>query len=204
MSHTGRTRNIPEFVQPVEPVVVWENLFTDEECDSIVAFGELGEFMKARIGDAGVGEEDNSIRDTDITWLEPDGDTSWIFDRVANLVAKVNYDKFQLDLRRFDGFQFSVYNEDGHYNWHIDTQLLPREDGSYRKLSLSIMLTDPEEYEGGELLLSTWGTEESPEKFKLKKGTVVLFYSYIPHTVLPVTKGKRTALVTWAMGPKFV
>ena len=198
--HVGRTRNIPAFTQPMENVVVCENLFTEDECDSIIAFGELGEFMKARVGDADKVTEDKSIRDTDITWIEPDQDSGWIFDRLAELVAKVNYDKYQLDLTRFDGFQFSVYNEDGHYDWHVDTQNMPREDGTFRKLSISVMSSNPEEYEGGELVLAADGNPE----LKLKKGTAIFFYSFINHKVNPVTKGKRTALVTWAMGPKFV
>ena len=125
---------------------------------------------------------------------------SWIFDRLAELVAKVNYDKYQLDLTRFDGFQFSVYNKDGHYDWHSDLQNMPREDGVFRKLSVSVMLSNPEEYEGGELVLAV---DNNPE-LKLKKGTAIFFYSFINHKVNPVTKGKRTALVTWALGPKFV
>lgn len=209
--HTGATRNIPAFMQPTESVVVWEGIFTEEECDNINAIGELGEFMKGRVGeyrpasdenDEEDGMENASIRDTDITWIEPDQDTYWIFDRLAELIAKVNYDKFQLDLTRFDGFQYSVYNEAGHYNWHVDTQEMPREDGSFRKLSLSLMLSDPDEYEGGELALADGGTLASPKLLKLKKGTVVFFYSFIPHTVLPVKSGKRVSLVTWALGPK--
>ena len=209
--HTGATRNIPAFMQPTESVVVWEGIFTEEECDNINAIGELGEFMKGRVGEYRPkegGDEDGfaipEVRDSDITWIEPDQDTYWIFDRLAELIAKVNYDKFQLDLARFDGFQYSVYNEGGHYNWHVDTQEMPREDGSFRKLSLSLMLSDPEEYEGGELALAEGGTFNNPKLLKLKKGTVVFFYSFIPHTVVPVTSGKRVALVTWALGPKLV
>jgi|688.fasta_scaffold658343_2 PKHD-type hydroxylase len=203
--HTGRTRNIPTFIQPIESIVLWEGIFTDEECENIIAIGELGEFMKGRFGHAdNGGEVDTTFRDTDVVWLEPDQDSTWIFDRLAELTAKVNYDKYQLDLSRFDGFQFSVYNKGGHYKWHTDTHEMPREDGTYRKLSLSVILTDPSEYEGGELVLAEGGNIDNPKVFKPKRGTVVFFYSFIPHTVTPVTSGKRTALVTWAMGPKLV
>lgn len=204
MTHSGRTRNIPSFISPSEGVVIWQNLFTEEECDNIIAIGELGEFMKGRVGSHGAGENNDDVRDSDITWIEPNDDTTWIFDRLAELVAKVNYDKFQLDLTRFDGFQFSVYNPDQHYTWHVDTQALPREDGSFRKLSMSLMLSNPDEYEGGELGIADAGSTEHPKLFKHNKGTVIFFYSFVPHIVQPVTEGKRMALVTWAMGPKFV
>jgi PKHD-type hydroxylase len=68
------------------------------------------------------------------------------------------------------------------------------------KISLSIQLSDPSEYEGGDLEF-TWGRSS---KFAPKeKGAMVLFPSYSLHKVHPVTKGKRRALVLWAHGPAF-
>lgn len=202
-SFTGSTRNIPIFVTPVEPFVVWENLFTEEEIESIIDVGELGKFIKGRVGND---EYISGIRETDIVWIEPSEDSFWLFDKMAQLIAKVNHDKFQLDLVRFDGFQYSKYEEGSHYKWHVDNDILPREDNTYRKLSISVMLDDPEDYEGGELELATDGTQEEggTRVLKLKKGSIVIFYSHVPHKVRPILKGTRRALVTWALGPKFV
>jgi PKHD-type hydroxylase len=69
-----------------------------------------------------------------------------------------------------------------------------------RKLSFSVMLTDPEEYEGGELLLKIDSFPITPPN---KKGTVIFFPSYVLHEVTPVTKGTRKTLVGWVLGPKF-
>ena len=62
-----------------------------------------------------------------------------------------------------------------------------------RKLSVSIQLTDPEEYEGGELYLYDGDKGTLMDK---KQGTLILFPSYVLHEVMPVTKGERNSLVS--------
>jgi PKHD-type hydroxylase len=94
--------------------------------------------------------------------------------------------------------QYSIYQEGGFYKDHVD--LLYLSAMGIRKLSFSIMLTDPEEYEGGELLLKS---SSFPIKTSNKKGTIVLFPSYVLHEVTPVTKGTRKTLVGWVLGPNF-
>lgn len=193
-------RRIDTFIPPMEPFVIWGSAFTPDECDMIKAVGELCEFQKASIGDsAPIQNED--IRDTDIVWIVPHQDNHWIFERMNELVAKINFDKFQLDLDRFDGFQYSKYKIDGHYDWHNDVMLSPK-NGLFRKLSLSVMLTAPEEYEGGEFLLNLSGNQDNAQGAKVNKGDLVVFYSNIPHKVAPVASGERITLVTWALGSK--
>lgn len=186
----------------MEDLVVWTNGFTTEECDLIIQTGELFEFMKAGIGDAENAVTDEDIRKTNITWIEPFEEHKWIFERLNEVVAKVNFDKFQLDLRRFDGFQYSKYEEGGHYKWHKDISRMPNH-GHYRKLSVVVMLSDPSEYEGGDLLLCTTGNLDKVENHRFEKGDIAFFYSTTPHKVEPVTKGTRLTLVTWCLGDKF-
>jgi PKHD-type hydroxylase len=69
-----------------------------------------------------------------------------------------------------------------------------------RKLSFSVMLTDPGDYKGGELLLKT---SFKPMKTPKKRGTVVFFPSFVLHEVTPVTEGIRKTLVGWVLGPNF-
>lgn len=188
----------------MEPFCIWGEGFDLEQCDRIKQHGEMSEFMKARVGGRGpddIGQQDEAIRKTDITWIDHREDTAWIFNRINEIGAIVNYDKFHLDLKFFDGFQYSKYGVAGHYDWHIDTFENPRE-GNFRKLSFSLMLSDPNEYEGGELLLCPNGDNNKPITLKPKKGELVAFYSHVPHKVAPVTSGERITLVTWALGPK--
>ena len=69
-----------------------------------------------------------------------------------------------------------------------------------RKLSISIQLTDPKEYEGGELILYDC---EKGEEMNKEQGTLIMFPSYTLHEIKPVIKGERNSLVTWVTGNKF-
>ena len=69
-----------------------------------------------------------------------------------------------------------------------------------RKLSISIQLTNPEEYEGGELYLYN---DDKGTLMDKTQGTLILFPSYVLHEVMPVTKGTRNSLVTWVTGKQF-
>lgn len=71
-----------------------------------------------------------------------------------------------------------------------------------RKISASIMLTDPKKYEGGEFELITNGNIEEPFVVKPNKGDVIFFASWMPHRVRPVTSGVRKSLVCWVMGER--
>ena len=72
----------------------------------------------------------------------------------------------------------------------------------YRKLSVTMQLSEPADYEGGDLLLY-WQNLKTPAKAVRNKGTMTLFRSHIIHEVSPVTKGTRRSLVTWVHGPLF-
>jgi PKHD-type hydroxylase len=192
-----------QFIPGYEGYCVWRSAFTPEECQMIIDMGEQLEFQKGRTG----GNDSGSItdhRDTDITWLNPTHQNDWIHKRIAGVAARVNFDKFQLSLQQFDGFQYSKYKPSGHYNWHIDCIGEPENPSLHRKLSMSVMLTAPADYEGGELLLLNSGNPEDPTVLKPEIGDMVCFYSFVSHKVAPVISGERITLVTWAVGEKFV
>jgi PKHD-type hydroxylase len=81
--------------------------------------------------------------------------------------------------------------------------------GKIRKLSVTVSLTDPKEYKGGELEFDF--RNEDPDKKRamrtcteiLPKGSVVVFPSFVWHRVKPVTKGVRHSLVIWNLGYPF-
>jgi len=62
------------------------------------------------------------------------------------------------------------------------------------------MVSDPEEYGGGEFEIVTGGNLNDTKKFKMDRGDILFFASWMPHRVLPVTHGKRKSLVSWVMG----
>jgi PKHD-type hydroxylase len=81
------------------------------------------------------------------------------------------------------------------YGWHQDYGAKVS-----RKLSLTVQLTDPSEYEGGNLQIMTTGT---PVNARKQRGLIVAFPSYVLHQVTPVTQGSRQSLVAWVSGPAF-
>ena len=70
-----------------------------------------------------------------------------------------------------------------------------------RKISFSCLLNDPSEFEGGDLTLMP---DSIGYPIKLKQYEICFFPSWMPHKVVPVTKGTRISLVGWVHGPDFV
>jgi PKHD-type hydroxylase len=170
----------------------WNNVFSKEECQKIINIAKHKGLIKATT----TGESD--VRNSNISWLNPTDDMEWAFSRVSDIVLNLNERFFKFDLFGInEGFQFTNYvAPSGKYGKHVDrTMNIP-----VRKLSISIQLTNPDEYEGGELYLYDGEKETLMDK---TQGTLILFPSYVLHEVKPVTKGERNSLVTWVTGKQF-
>jgi PKHD-type hydroxylase len=170
-----------------------DNLFTPEECAQIIAIGN-SKLEKATIVG---GEVNKDIRESQISWLSPN-DLEFAFRRVTDGVLNLNSQFFNFDLFGLaEGFQFTRYDAPtGHYGMHIDKML----NGPVRKLSLTIQLSSPEDYEGGELALQF---DKEADVMPKELGKMIVFPSYILHKVRPVTKGTRYSLVAWVTGKPF-
>ncbi len=150
-----------------------------------------------RTGDTG--EEDDHRR-TDIRWVANDDVYRELHQRVWDFAIQANQ-VFDLSLSTLPPLQFTEYSEAGHkYDSHHDIDWM-RQDGRHRKLSVVVQLSDPEEYEGGELGFSH--TQSPPPVDMMKKGTVIVFPSYHEHFVTPITSGHRKSLVGWIEGPRW-
>lgn len=95
--------------------------------------------------------------------------------------------------------QYTEYHgsNEGKYDWHHDVDW-NKNDGGDRKLSVTVQLSDPEDYEGGHF---EFLEVEQPSSEIRDKGTVLVFPSYLHHRVTPVTSGVRKTLVAWFEGP---
>ena len=174
--------------------VYTNNLFTPEECAQIIAIGN------AKLEEATISGENvikKSIRESQIAWLYAK-DIEFAFRRVTDGVLNLNSQFFNFDLFGMaEGFQFTKYDAPtGHYGLHIDKCL----NGTVRKLSLTIQLSSPEDYEGGELALQIGKEADLMPK---ELGKMLVFPSYVLHEVRPVTKGTRYSLVAWITGKPF-
>jgi predicted 2-oxoglutarate/Fe(II)-dependent dioxygenase YbiX len=171
----------------------------EEIIDALRTKLDTKELKDAEVGGGGQGVVDKVKRRSKVFWLPKTDEFHEIYRTLFELVGNCNRDFYQFNIHELvENIQYTVYNEDdqGHYDWHVD--MGPGK--ARRKLSLVVQLSDPSEYEGGELQINT-GKIMIPEK---EKGTVILFPSYLLHRVTPVTKGTRRSLVVWINGPAFV
>jgi PKHD-type hydroxylase len=90
---------------------------------------------------------------------------------------------------------FSRYEAGMNYDTHVDNALMGNNGGWLRSdISLTLFLSDPETYLGGELVIES---SQGEQAFKLPAGAMILYPSSTLHRVEPVTKGVRLAAVTW-------
>lgn len=193
---------IPVINSAIEPMVCWSGAFTSEEIEKIINIGDNLEFLQAKVGTAK--NDDPKIRDSKISWVQPADDTGWLFNKMAEIVSRINHDKFQFELSHIDAFQYTTYVTDGFYGWHIDGDFKETFGPYHRKLGISVILSDPTtEFTGGEFQIMPEGNPEKISSTNTKKGDVLVFPSFVPHQITPVTSGKRKSLVCWVLGPKF-
>jgi len=140
------------------------------------------------------------VRKSNIKWIPQNEDWFWLYEKLANMAVTANNAIWNFDLNQIpEMIQYTEYHAPaGHYDWHADIGpgLL-----SKRKVSITVQLSEPDEYEGGDLELFRGGSMKGPfEKAERNAGCVVLFPSYLMHRVTPVTRGTRKSFVLWLGG----
>lgn len=187
-----------------QPYTVWHNCFTEEELNSIVNSHDTIGVFPSQVSSGSV--TDYATRKSSSNFHVRADQNSWIFDRLLHMIELTNDMFFQYDLIGFEKYQYTVYNPSDYYDYHVDTMFgsheINKETYLTRKLSLSILLNDPAEFEGGNFELC-YGRLDEALSFRLEKGTAIFFPSYMLHRVAPITSGTRKSLVVWALGPKF-
>lgn len=182
----------------------WESEIKEEYLDKWIAehFTE-DKMKKATINtDSEKGEYglDEKIRKTEIVWIEPGTE---IFDTIYNYIVSANANAgWNFEITGMENVQLGRYTDGGFYDWHMDT-FAPDEGNYQRKLSCVVQMTDPDEYEGGDLILKTGKNDTDVHTFTRKRGSVIVFPSMVYHKVTPVTKGTRFSAVAWMRGQAF-
>ena len=181
--------------------LVFENCFTEDEIQKILDLQNIYRLQSSKI----IGEDMKEFKDYRISqnfWIPKNIlKYKWIYDRFLHYISIANKEyKFDLSII-LDDIQFTVYksSENGNYSWHDD--IIIDNTNTMRKLSLSVQLSDTDEYEGGEFEIVTGGHNNfiAPKKI----GTIIIFPSFLVHRVKPVTNGERISLVFWIDGPDF-
>ena len=165
--------------------------FAPEECRKV---RELGESLPRTDGRAEL--RPDAYRVSHIAWIEPRPETHWLFHRLAVLFSEANRD-YGFELTGFvDPLQYTVYGAEQHFEWHMD---IGTDMSSARKLSMTLQLSEPQDYSGGalEFMCATMPDEAR------QLGSATFFPSYLAHRVSPVQSGVRRSLVAWGCGPAF-
>lgn len=141
-------------------------------------------------------------RKSQVRWLSMNKNTEAIYHRVAQIIGQANEATWRFELTKFSGpLQFTEYDETGsHYTWHMDWGPGANVE---RKLSLSIQLSDPAEYEGGDLEFMNGAVNDEDRRMMRSIGTAILFPSFIQHRVTPIVRGCRKSLVVWVGGQPY-
>lgn len=192
---------VQRYMKQLNQFCVVNDAFSEEEVDQIIDFEDLQSFVSGGVGGgAGTSKVDKKVRSSEVMWLNHDRNSDWLYQKFSTLVSRVNSDHFMYDIEGFENFQYTKYRKEEFYDWHIDCEDFW--STFTRKISCTIVLTDPGKYEGGEFQCVIQGRVDDPVTIKPKKGDAIFFASWMPHRVLPVTKGIRKSLVCWVMGKR--
>lgn len=180
------------------------------------------ELQDSRVGSGDYGTVVKEKRNARNAWIPTN---HWVAGFVWHYVQRANRENFLYDLTNIDGesLQYTVYGEGEYYGWHndagLDTFYKPSSQGNrghgkdilndfvnencekVRKLSFSLLLSDPDTYRGGNLqLMSEAGNSYFAPR---KRGVLVLFDSRTQHRVQKIKSGTRKSIVGWVVGPRW-
>lgn len=146
-------------------------------------------------------ESDDLVRSSSVKWIPQTPEWDWLYQRLMDYAVEANNALWHFDLISTpELIQYTEYYDTaaGHYDWHQD---IGPGVGSLRKVSITVQLSDTDEYEGGDLEI--WQGGNSIQQAPRGAGNVVIFPSYMMHRVKKVTKGTRRSFVLWVGGQHY-
>ena len=171
-------------------------IFTEKLCKEIIDLSSTLKKEQGTILNKEVGEQERRRQST-ISWL-PFNKMQPMYDDLIYLVQKINRNHFGFsNIQITEQAQVSEYSKGQFYHWHTDSTIDMDIEPPVRKLSMTLLLNDSSEFEGGNLEIA--GKKMSP----MKQGHAAIFASFLQHRVTPVTKGVRKSLVVWFNGEPF-
>jgi PKHD-type hydroxylase len=177
----------------------YKNTFTVDEIKKITSMLESLEYQKATT----FLETDNNVRVSKIKWIPKTEEWNWVYQRLMEIALEANQKMWHFDIFNCEQIQYTEYHQDveGHYDWHQD---LGAGEPSHRKISISVQLSEPSTYAGGDLQFWFGGADDN-QTVSVKKalGEATIFPSYMMHRVTNVYWGTRKSLVIWIGGSHF-
>jgi len=173
-------------------------IFTPEQCQLIINAGRSEPRQEGQVGVNNKGQVDTSTRTSHISWI-PFNKLPEMYKEIENIMHRTNNNHFGFDgIQITEQAQYTEYPEGGFYDWHMDSEIFCAKEPPIRKISMTLLLSNENEFEGGGLELIKDGQIVKP-----KQGQAIFFASFLRHRVIPITKGIRKSLVMWFGGPSF-
>ena len=191
---------------PTEPtwksyiVETTQPIFTPQQCQLVI---NKGMSLKKETASVGMGNPKGSGIDPEkrITTISgiPFKEMPEMYRDIEKTMLQANNNHFGFKrMQLTEPGQFTHYPTGGFYDWHMDNDIIGKQQPPVRKISMTLLLSDPSTFEGGELEFMHKG-----KTAKLKQGQAIFFASWLQHRVKPVIKGERKSLVMWFGGPSF-
>ena len=172
-------------------------IFTEKLCKEIIDLSSTLKKEQGTVYPNGVRDYDKKRRDSTISWI-PFNKMQPMYDDLIYLIHKINRNHFGFGkVQITEQAQVAEYSKGQFYHWHMDNSIDMVTEPPVRKLSMTLLLNDPSEFEGGNLEIA--GKNMS----HMKQGHAAIFASFLQHRVTPVTKGVRKSLVVWFCGEPF-
>jgi PKHD-type hydroxylase len=195
---------VPQYSEPRWKSYVVETtrpVLTPQQCDELIRIGQSGPQVKGEISKP---ETTQEYRKSTISWIPINKQEAVpTYQIIKKWIEATNNNHFGFNaMQMTEHGQYAEYAKGDFYDWHMDSSVEMSDMPPVRKISMTLLLNDPDEFEGGNLELFCGDRLNSKKnKFKLKRGFAVFFASFILHRVAPVTKGNRKSLVMWFGGP---
>jgi len=175
-------------------------IFNPDQCQDIINMGHQQKSEEAKVGGREKGgKHDTKKRVTTISWI-PFKAMPEMYRIIERSMLQVNGNHFGYEgMQITEPAQFTEYPKGGFYDWHMDADVNCEYEPPIRKISMTILLSPHNEFEGGDLEFMSEGNQPP----QLLQGQAIFFCSLIRHRIAKVKKGIRRSLVMWFGGPPF-
>lgn len=177
---------------------VYNDILTEKDCDMLIKLYNTAPDEEAGIGGSSNSTVDKSIRNVNRVILPV---YKGVGARLAAAGLDANAKRWKFDITRANQSEFLKYpTGGGRYKGHIDTSLIMNEESKTETRKLTVLAFLNDDFKGGKFFLQIGHEKIYPPQ---KKGTVLVFPSFILHGVEDVEEGERYSVVTWMVGPWF-
>jgi len=176
-------------------------ILTPQQCDEIIRMGQNQPRQVAGVSPGKPGDKkrsgiDKKHRITKISWI-PFNIGKPMYNIIEYWMLNTNANHFGFDgMQITEQAQYTEYLKGEFYDWHVDSSIEMSNLSPVRKISMTLLLSDPKDFTGGELEVVN-----DKKRIHLKRGYAIFFASFLRHRVKPILKGNRKSLVMWFGGP---